>query len=180
MKKRPGGNEGNRRTASYALISIEKSLRRGKRRAGARYPRLPDVWMNESSSRLLKSVKVVRPRQSLALAARRFYWGQVRQMIAKCLLLLAVLLMPFGMTPATAGAGDGPAAAMRHCSESGDVHHGKGGIAECTMACAAALPACMMHPPQPLEIAPSQQALAPTKLLGNVPPDTRTPPPRQS
>jgi hypothetical protein len=96
------------------------------------------------------------------------------------LLLLAVLLMPFGMTPATAGADDGPAAAMRHCSERGGAHHGKGGIAECTMACAAALPACIAHPAEPSKIAPSQHALAPIKVLGDIRPDTRTPPPRQS
>ena len=102
------------------------------------------------------------------------------QKIAKFLLLLAVLLMPFGMTPATAGAGKVPATAMRHCSERGDAHHGKSGISECTMACAAALPASIVHPTEPPKLTASPHAVAPVKLLENVCPDTRTPPPRQS
>ena len=104
----------------------------------------------------------------------------MRQMIAKCLLLLAVLLMPFGMTPATAGPRDGPATAMRHCADQGETQHGNAGIAGCTMACAAALPACIVHPLEPREVVPPPHARASIKLLLSFRPDTKAPPPRQS
>ncbi len=102
----------------------------------------------------------------------------MRQAIAKYLLLLAILLMPFGMTPASASAADSSAATMRHCEDQRAAHHGKNGIAQCTMACAAALPASLARSVDLPEIAPSLHAHISIALLNSVQPDTATPPPR--
>ena len=63
------------------------------------------------------------------------------QLVAKLLVLLAVLLMPLGMTSAAASASHHEMASMPmgHCPirDSRDLKSG----AECTMVCAAALPA---------------------------------------
>jgi len=99
----------------------------------------------------------------------------------KLLALLAVLLMPFGMAPATAASHHAPTAGMPmpDCPE-GPKHQSKGGFAECTMACAAALPAADIRAGEPLRIIPASIGPAAQHALHGLHPDTATPPPRPS
>jgi hypothetical protein len=102
----------------------------------------------------------------------------MRQTIAKYLLLLAVLLMPFGMTPASAITDESPARAMMHCADQHDAHGGQSGVGHCTMACAAALPASIAGPTDVLGMAQSPLVSASIAILDGVLPDMSTPPPR--
>ena len=109
------------------------------------------------------------------------YVRAVGTMIARLTLLVAVLLMPFGMSAAPARAPDHRMAAdmpMRHCPDQAPAHDMKGGIGDCAMACAAALPAVDAgagdSPPivsEPIRSSAAQQ-------LHGVHPETATPPPR--
>jgi hypothetical protein len=100
----------------------------------------------------------------------------------KLITLLALLLMPFGMTAAPASAHQSMAAGMptEHCPDQGSNHGAKGGFAECTMACAAALPTADFASQGPLLIVcqPIQPAAA--LQLHGLHPDTATPPPKHS
>lgn len=104
------------------------------------------------------------------------------QALAKLLLMLAIALLPLGMTaPASAAAQSNQHAAampMEHCPDSGAMPHAKGGIAECTMACAATLPAVDRSAAEPLApvAAPTVSILA--AHLTGLHPETSTPPPR--
>ena len=112
------------------------------------------------------------------------YSGVMRQMLARLLLLVAVLLMPFGMTPAAAMAHEqhSAAAAMPagHCPEQAPRPGGKAGFIECTMVCSAALPASDLkrHEPRLIVCVPVEAAAA--RQLHGLHPDTATPPPRRS
>jgi hypothetical protein len=96
----------------------------------------------------------------------------------------AVLIMPFSMPAAAHVSSQNRAKAgmaMSHCPDQGTKHDGKGAIAECTMACSAALPAS----PQPIypvqfliACDPALPQLAPR--LTDLHPDTATPPPKHS
>ena len=98
----------------------------------------------------------------------------------KSLLLLAMLLMPFGMTPAAATLArhNGAIMPMQHCPEQGSNHGSKGAFAECTMACSAALPAAeIVRDAPPLTVSlPTGSAVA--QALYGLHPDTATPPPK--
>ena len=100
---------------------------------------------------------------------------------SKLLLLLAVLLMPLGMAPATAAAQHDHVMAssmpMQHCP---DPQKEKPGIAVCAMACAAALPAVgkPLSDATVIVCAPQQPATA--QLLHGLHPETATPPPKGS
>jgi hypothetical protein len=103
------------------------------------------------------------------------------QFLARLSLILTVLLMPLGMAPAQAVAPSHHAAAMPmpHCP---DQQHkpAKGGIAECTMACAAALPAIGAASSKPFRIVCVPERPAAAQRLDGLHPDTATPPPRRS
>ena len=101
----------------------------------------------------------------------------------KLVLLFAVLLMPLGMQPAAAAPAthhDMASMPMGHCPDQGSHHDMKGGIAECTMACAGALPATELSAREPLLTVrePVQPAAAPR--LSGLHPDIATPPPKRS
>lgn len=103
--------------------------------------------------------------------------------IWKLLTLLAVLLMPVGMTPASAAVAHHSTAAampMGDCPGQRSSHHGEGGFAECTMACAAALPAANFSSQDAVMIVclPTQPAIA--QHLHGIHPETATPPPKHS
>ena len=102
--------------------------------------------------------------------------------LLKMLALLAVLLMPFGMAPAAAAARQSQPASMpmQHCPEQGSSHGSKGGFAECTMACAAALPAADIRAGKPLLIITVSIAPGTQHALHGLHPDTATPPPKTS
>jgi hypothetical protein len=105
-------------------------------------------------------------------------------MISRLILLISVLLMPFGMTAAPASSmhhamsGSMP---MQHCpDEQQPSHHSKATFVECTMACASALPAteAAAHEPPMLVCTPVLPATA--QRLTGLHPKTATPPPRHS
>ena len=111
----------------------------------------------------------------------RVYSKLVRIILAKLLVLVAVLIMPFAMTPANASMSSHHQMAsmpMGHCDEQAPSHAGKNGIAECTMACSAALPATA--PPQEdlPPVAPAALHSAVPPILHGLHPDTATPPPK--
>jgi hypothetical protein len=111
------------------------------------------------------------------------YASVVRPMLAKLLLLLAVLLMPLGMTPAAAVDHNAHAAAampMGHCDKQAPDQRTKHGIGECTMACSAALPAADFASDPPLLIACTPLCPSGAAMLDGLHPDTATPPPRNS
>ena len=102
-------------------------------------------------------------------------------MVARLLILLSVLLMPLGMTSAAAASHhDRASMPMGHCPDQAPGHDLKGGIAECTMACAGALPAAELAAHRPLTIVRAPVASAAAKQLHGLHPDTATPPPKHS
>lgn len=104
--------------------------------------------------------------------------------IARLVLLISVLLMPLGMTPAAAITGGhhmSAAMAVSHCDGQRSKPHPTGGLAECTMGCAAALPALAAPPAQaPLPIAGTLIRPSAGAVLHGLHPDPATPPPRLS
>jgi hypothetical protein len=105
------------------------------------------------------------------------------RLLSRLLVLVAVLLMPFGMTPASASMAHEQMTAgmpMGHCPDQTPSHDGKSGFAECTMACAAALPAIDRQADEQHLIAHEPlQPLAVQRLQG-LHPETATPPPRSA
>jgi hypothetical protein len=110
------------------------------------------------------------------------YGALMLRLIAKLLVLAAVLAMPFGMGQAAAAppAAHHAAMPMQRCPDPEQGHHKKGGIVECTMACAAALPATDFADEQPLLIACSPIEAASPHVLHGLHPDTATPPPKRA
>jgi len=110
--------------------------------------------------------------------------GLYSHLMGRLLILLAVLLMPLGMSAAPAAAhsvhsmtaADMP---MQHCPDRGQ-KHSKAAFAECTMACSAALPAADLARNEPLIIATIPHALIMTERLHGLHPETATPPPKDS
>jgi hypothetical protein len=102
-------------------------------------------------------------------------------MLGRFFLLIAVLLMPFGMTPAAAaGHSAHMAMPMSHCPEPAPNHSGKAGFVECTMACSAALPAGEVAQDQPLLIVCMPDRPGVARQLDGLHPETATPPPKRS
>jgi hypothetical protein len=119
----------------------------------------------------LRVVKRTGPRYFLGVAT-----------LSKLLLLLAMMVMPFGMAPATAASHHPPTAGtpMQHCPEQGSKHESKGSFAECTMACSAALPAADRRAGEPILITSAPIAPAALQALHGLHPETATPPPKPS
>jgi hypothetical protein len=100
--------------------------------------------------------------------------------LPRLFLLVAVLLMPLGMTaaPAAAEHHHGASMPMQHCPEQRTKHHSKAAFAECTMACASALPAVdRVQEPRMAYASPLVAAVTVHELQG-LHPETETPPPR--
>lgn len=103
--------------------------------------------------------------------------------LCRLIALFAVLLMPLGMQPAAAAMAHSPMAMdmpKGHCHDQGSHHDTKGGIAECMMACAGALPASDLANNEPSLIASAPIRSAATPRLDGLHPDTATPPPKRS
>ena len=100
----------------------------------------------------------------------------------KLLTLIAVLLMPLGMVPAPAAAHvqHRMAMPMSHCPDRQQQPVSKSGIVECTMACAAALPAVSGASAEPLRIVCTPERPAAAHRLDDLHPEIATPPPRRS
>lgn len=99
----------------------------------------------------------------------------------KLLTLIAVLLLPLGMTtPAAATQRHAASMPNQGCPDHAPNHGSKAAFAECTMACSAALPAADLGGNEPLIVLcePVQSETA-TKLHG-LQPETETPPPKSS
>ena len=105
------------------------------------------------------------------------------RLASKLLVLLALLLMPLGMTPASGAAQHGhstqSAMPMQHCPDPAQTPE-KGAFAQCTMACASALPAVGKAIADPLVVVCAPQQPAAAQLLHGLHPETATPPPRHS
>ena len=113
----------------------------------------------------------------------RVYGGAVRTLIAKLLLLAAMLLLPLGMTPAAASLsqhGHAGAMPMPHCPEQAPGHGGKAGFVACTMACSAALPAADLPQQHRTIILCAPVAVPVARGLIGIHPETATPPPKAS
>ena len=108
--------------------------------------------------------------------------GYSPRMLARLVLLIAVLLMPLGMAPAAATAthehADMASMPMGHCDEKAPSHHMKGGIADCAMACSAALPAAELVRDEPPLPACSPAPRVAEQALHGLHPETATPPPK--
>ena len=102
-------------------------------------------------------------------------------LLSRLLVLLAVLLMPLSMAPASASMAHDQIMAgmpMGHCPDQAPSHDGKSAFGECTMACAAALPAIDRQADQTdLIIREPVQPVAVQRLRG-LHPETATPPPK--
>ena len=99
----------------------------------------------------------------------------------KLLILIAVVLMPLAMRAAPASASvhhQGASMPMQRCPEQGSRHESKGSFAECTMACASALPAADREQEQRIAFTASIMTEVPTKALHGLQPETATPPPK--
>ena len=99
----------------------------------------------------------------------------------KLLTLLAVLLMPLGMTGAHAATSHEAARVdmpMGHCPDQGSGHETQGGIAACTMACAAALPAFAASADDALPSISVLAVSAHVPALHGLHPEIATPPPK--
>ena len=104
-------------------------------------------------------------------------------MFARLILLIAVLLMPFGMTPAAADSGDHHATMHMpagHCPDQDSSGAGKAGIAACTMACSGALPASEAFGAEDISLRREIVVTALIAPLCGLHPDTATPPPKRS
>jgi hypothetical protein len=106
----------------------------------------------------------------------------VRKLLSEIVLLLSVLLMPFGMTPASAAHDQRPMASMPmgHCDKDTSTHGVKGGVADCTMACSAALPATDTAREEPLLLACTPARPVAAQVLHGLTPETADPPPRRA
>jgi hypothetical protein len=111
------------------------------------------------------------------------YAAAVRTVLAKLVLLIAVLLMPLGMTPAAA-AGHQPhdmaTMPVGHCDPHAPKHGAVQGMAQCTMACSTALPAGDTARDAPLLIFCTPVAPSAAEALDGLHPHPATPPPKAS
>ena len=111
------------------------------------------------------------------------YVQSVQKVIAKLLLLAAMLLMPLGMgaAPAAATAGATHAAMpMQHCPEQVPAQKQQTGFAQCTMVCSAAVAAVDAGVRQPLRIVCAPELNRVAQRLRGIHPEAATPPPRHS
>jgi len=106
----------------------------------------------------------------------------MRSAFLRLLAFVAVLLMPFGMSVASAVPIQEHQVAMpmQHCPQPDSTHHSSGALADCTMACASALPAAELSPVEapPVIRAPVGGSFIPT--LFGIELEIATPPPRLS
>jgi hypothetical protein len=103
-------------------------------------------------------------------------------LVWKLLVLVAVLLMPLGMSgaraaPHHAAMVDMP---MGHCPDQGSKHETGGGIAACTMVCAAALPAASPSGDEAPALVPVPASPSAVAALHGLHPDIATPPPKRA
>jgi hypothetical protein len=110
------------------------------------------------------------------------YDKPVTRFVTKLILLVAVLLMPVGMTAEPAAAHAMPSATMpmQHCPDQTPSNAGKAGIPQCMMVCSAALPAADAPTTEPHIIVCLPEQPARADALRGLHPETATPPPKHS
>ena len=100
------------------------------------------------------------------------------------LALVAVLLMPFGMTAAAEASSSSHHAMagmpMGHCPDQESQPESKAGIAACTMACSAALPAIEPAQPQRDSVEQLPAEAETVHALAGLHPDAADPPPKRA
>ena len=99
----------------------------------------------------------------------------------KLLALFAMLFMPLGMSSAPAAAPSHAPSASRpagHCPDQGSGHGSKDRLADCTMACAAALPAIDAPAGEQLLFVSDTGTTTVVEALKGREPDIATPPPK--
>jgi hypothetical protein len=101
-------------------------------------------------------------------------------MVGRLVVLLAVLLMPFGMEPSAATGHEGAmmGMTMEHCPDQSMRQQHSDGLATCSMACSSALPAQeLVRDEGPVRI---PQLVLPSRghALHGILPEIATPPPR--
>jgi hypothetical protein len=109
----------------------------------------------------------------------------MRSLELALLALVAVLLMPFGMSAANAAAPDhqqmsAMASPMQHCPEPASSPRSKGVLADCAMACSAALPAGELAMAVSLVHTPPLLETSVLPALSGIELEIATPPPRQA
>ena len=112
----------------------------------------------------------------------RAYVAPMRSVVVRLFTLVAILLMPLGMSAAPAAIHHRDMAAsmaMQHCPD-GNSKSAARGFAECTMGCSAALPAAELPRAQPPRIVSTPVAPSASQVLTGLHPDTATPPPKVS
>ena len=117
---------------------------------------------------------------SLPVQVRGTNASAMASLVAKLLLLLSVLLMPLAMAPAASAPAELASMShesMGHCPDP-PVQDFEPGIAACTMACAAALPAIGPCATAPLVKVAAPLAVMPPKALEGILLEIATPPPR--
>ena len=103
------------------------------------------------------------------------------RLVARLLLFVAVLLAPLSMTAAPAAPMQhGAGARMQHCPDQQQAPEGGSGIADCAMACAAALPATGGHQAGVDSMVAQAGPLYLPARLANHHPDIATPPPKRA
>ena len=114
----------------------------------------------------------------------RGYRRLVQMALTRLVLLIAMLFLPLGMNnaPAAAATHHAPMAGMpmQHCPEQTPKQNSKGAFAECTMACASALPAMDRVSDEIRPMARTAFLPLPAQPLHGLHPDTATPPPKAS
>ena len=100
--------------------------------------------------------------------------------VGRLLVLLAVLLMPLGMEPASAANHHATMAgmAMEHCPDPLNKHQQNDGLAMCSMACASALPAQELVRGETPVGRPQLAMPMASHVLHGLHPETATPPPK--
>ena len=108
--------------------------------------------------------------------------GAPMTQVCKLMALIAVLLMPFGMSAAASAAPSADHAMagmpMGHCPDEQSQTDSKPGIAACTMVCSAALPAIEPRQPTCGDTADAHPLLDLVTILTGLHPEAATPPPR--
>jgi hypothetical protein len=107
----------------------------------------------------------------------------MRSFILRLLSLVAVLILPLGMAAAPAAthhAEMGMSMPMSHCADEHSKGGSKGLLAECTMACSAALPAVDLAPLKIVPLSRSASQPSATATLSGIELEIATPPPRLS
>lgn len=117
--------------------------------------------------------------QVIARCPQPAYLGRMAAAILRVLTLIALVLMPAGMTFAPAAATPVAAGAdhNKHCDDQDGDSEAPRGMVDCTAMCSA-VPAAPAPVAEPAELPSSPPAIAPVRRFSGIILDIATPPPR--